>query len=223
MGIFSKKINDDELTRRRHHMVNEQIEKRGVADPNVLNAMRKVPRHLFVPGDLVEQAYLDGPLSIGEGQTISQPYVVGSMSAHLNLTPKSKVLEIGTGSGYQTAVLAEIAEDVYTVERIESLLTRAMDKLELLGYKNVKTKLGDGSMGWIEFAPYDAIIVTAAAPSLPQELILQLKIGGILVIPMESDTVNFQELVKITKSENGIETQVLYPVRFVPLLRDTIN
>ena len=223
MGIFSKSSNEDKLEILRQRMVFEQIEKRGVTDPNVLDAMNKVPRHLFVPEKLMEQAYLDGPLSIGEGQTISQPYVVGSMTAHLGLTSKSNVLEIGTGSGYQTAVLAEIAEQVFTIERIENLLDNAKRVFDKLGYRNINTKLGDGSRGWTENAPFDAIIVTAAAQDLPQQLIQQLKVGGVLVIPLERGAPNYQELVKIIRTENGIQSQVLYPVRFVPLLSDSIN
>ena len=208
---------------RREQMVYDQIEIRGVSDQIVLEAMRKVPRHLFVPAHLVEDAYNDGPLSIGEGQAISQPYVVGSMTSHLNLTPKSKVLEIGTGSGYQTAVLAEIADKVYSVERISSLLEQANQILSKLGYKNIVTRLSDGALGWPEEAPFDAIIVTAAARALPDALVSQLDTGGVIVIPIDSGLLNQQELVKVTKTDKGIKTQVLYPVRFVPLLKDTIE
>ncbi len=210
-------------TLRREQMVYEQIEKRGVSDPLVLNAMRKVPRHLFVPAKYIDEAYNDGPLTIGEGQTISQPYVVGSMTAHLHLTPKSKVLEIGTGSGYQTAVLAEIAEKVCTVERIATLLAEANQIFNQLDLKNIKSRLADGSGGWPEEAPFDAIIVTAAAKSLPEMLIGQLEIGGVMVIPIDKGVLNQQELIKITKNERGFETKTLYPVRFVPLLGDTVN
>ncbi len=204
-------------------MVYEQIEKRGVNDRLVLEAMRKIPRHLFVPSKFIDDAYGDGPLSIGEGQTISQPFVVGSMTSHLHLTPQSKVLEIGTGSGYQTVILAEIAERVFSVERIGSLLTGANKMFKMLGYINIKTKLSDGMLGWSEEAPFSAIIVTAAAKALPQDLVNQLGPGGIMVIPIDRGTLNQQELVKITKINHKYDTQTLYPVRFVPLLENTVN
>jgi len=215
--------NDSIHTLRREQMVYEQIKKRGVSDPLVISAMLKVPRHQFVPAKYADDAYKDGPLSIGEGQTISQPYVVGSMTSHLHLTPKSKVLEIGTGSGYQTAVLAEIAEKVYSVERIGTLLAQANQIFKKLDYTNIKTRLADGLGGWPEEAPFDAIIVTAAAVALPEKLINQLDIGGVMVIPIDRGMLNQQELVKVTKTAKGIETKTLYPVRFVPLLSDTIN
>ena len=215
---------DDSIYKlRREQMVYEQIEKRSVSDPLVLEAMRKVPRHLFVPAKFVEDAYKDGPLSIGEGQTISQPFVVGSMTSHLHLTPRSKVLEIGTGSGYQTAVLAEIANTVYSVERIGSLLAQANQMFKKLGYNNIRTRLSDGTLGWPEEAPYDAIIVTAAAKELPEALVSQLDTGGVMVIPIDRGLLNQQELVKVTKTDKGVNTKTLYPVRFVPLLEDTVN
>lgn len=223
MGIFSRQTDESVYAIRRQRMVFEQIENRGITDPLVLDAMNKVPRHLFVPEELIEQAYDDGPLSIGDGQTISQPYIVGSMTAHLGLTPKSKVLEIGTGSGYQTAILAEIAEQVFSVERIGTLLDGAIQKFDNLGYKNIRTKLGDGSLGWPEEAPFDGIIVTAAAGSLPDNLVRQLTVGGVMVIPIDRGVMNQQELVKITRTENGIQTRSLYPVRFVPMVGDIVN
>lgn len=223
-SLFSKdKADESTHALRRERMVLEQIEKRGVSDPLVLAAMRKVPRHLFVPAKYVDEAYSDGPLAIGEGQTISQPYVVGSMTSHLHLTSKSKVLEIGTGSGYQTAILAEIAEKVYSVERIGTLLAQANKIFKSMGYKNIKTLLADGGGGWPEESPFDAIIVTAAASLLPERLIEQLKVGGVMVIPIDRGVLNQQELVKVTRTLRGIETNTLYPVRFVPLLGDTIN
>lgn len=220
---FSSKEDESALALRRERMVYEQIEKRGVTDPLVLDAMRRVPRHLFVPLQYASEAYNDGPLSIGEGQTISQPYVVGSMTAHLHLTPKSKVLEIGTGSGYQTAILAQIAERVFSIERIGPLLAQANQTFKSLGYGNIQTRLADGISGWPEEAPFDAIIVTAAAKSLPDALIKQLDAGGVMVLPIDRGKQNQQELVKVTKTEKGIETKTLYPVRFVPLLDDVIN
>jgi len=211
------------LTLRRERMVLEQLEQRGVNDPQVLGAMRKVPRHFFVPVEFVEDAYKDGPLAIGEGQTISQPYVVGSMTAHLHLTPDSKVLEIGTGSGYQTAILAEIVKVVYSIERIGTLLAQANQIFQKLKYENIKTRLGDGSLGWPEEAPFDAIVVTAAAKSIPEKLVEQLHLGGVMIVPIERGIHGQQELIKISKTKEGIETKSLYPVRFVQLKSDTVN
>ncbi len=186
---------------RRKAMV-DLIKRRGVKDKRVLSAMLKVPRHLFVPPELVDRAYDDCPLPIGKGQTISQPYIVALMTEALEIDENSKVLEIGTGSGYQAAILAEIAKEVYTVERIPELLERARKVIESLGYDNVFFKVGDGTEGWPEYAPYDAIIVTAASPRIPEPLIEQLKVGGRLVIPVGSELT--QELLKITKiSEDG--------------------
>ena len=184
----------------------ELIRRRGIKDERVLNAMLKVPRHLFVPADLVDRAYDDSPLPIGKGQTISQPYIVALMTEALGLDENSKVLEIGTGSGYQAAILAEIAKEVYTVERIPELAERAQKILRALGYNNVYFKIGDGTEGWPEFAPYDAIIVTAASPKVPEPLIEQLKVGGVLVIPVGSELT--QELLKITKLSEDGETKV---------------
>lgn len=216
-------ISNDIFEQRRRKMVKEQIEKRGVTDSAVIQAMSKLPRHLFVPERFIDDAYEDGPLSIGEGQTISQPYVVASMTSHLHLNNESRVLEIGTGSGYQTALLAEIAKAVYTIERIAELIPRAKRLFELLGYDNIFTKHADGSNGWTEEAPFDAIIVTAAAKNIPEILTLQLKADGIMIIPLDRDAIDKQELVKVKKSADGIEQETLYPVRFVPLLSDTEN
>ena len=216
-------ISDDIFEQRRLKMVKEQIVKRGVTDNAVIQTMSKLPRHLFVPERFIDDAYEDGPLSIGEGQTISQPYVVASMTSHLHLNNESRVLEIGTGSGYQTAILAEIAKAVYTIERIAELLPKAERMFELLGYDNIFTKHADGSSGWPEAAPFDAIIVTAAAKDIPETLTLQLKAEGIMIIPLERDAIDKQELVKVKKSADGLKQETLYPVRFVPLLRDTEN
>jgi len=216
-------ISDDIFEQRRRKMVKEQIEKRGVTDSAVIQAMSILPRHLFVPERFIDDAYEDGPLSIGEGQTISQPYVVASMTSHLHLNNESRVLEIGTGSGYQTAILAEISKTVYTIERIAELIPRAERLFELLGYKNIFTKHADGSNGWTEEAPFDAIIVTAAAKDIPEILTLQLKADGIMIIPLDRDALDKQELVKVIKSPDGLKQETLYPVRFVPLLRDTEN
>jgi len=202
---------------RRMRMVDEQLVRRGIQDAAVLAAMRSVERHHFVPEQYLAQAYDDGPLPIGEGQTISQPYVVASMTEHLELNPDSKVLEIGTGCGYQTAVLAEITNNVYSIEVIPELLERARKLLHQLGYDRVKTMLGDGTLGWPEEAPFDAIVVTAAAPKIPDHLIDQLVEGGRLVIPLEVGSFGRQDLVKILKTKEGLEKQTLYEVRFVPM------
>ncbi|MCX5801577.1 MAG: protein-L-isoaspartate(D-aspartate) O-methyltransferase [Candidatus Eisenbacteria bacterium] len=195
-------------------MVDEQIVKRGVADTLVLAAMRNVPRHEFVPEAYRKYAYADEPLPIGDGQTISQPYIVALMTETLNLDKSSKVLEIGTGSGYQAAVLAEIAKEVYSIEIVEPLARRASETLERLGYKNVKVKCGDGYGGWPDEAPFDAIIVTAAPGHIPQPLIDQLKVGGKMSIPV-GDV--YQELVVVTKKDKGITKRDVIPVRFVPM------
>lgn len=201
---------------RRMRMVDEQIAGRGILDAQVLNAMRTVPRHHFVPKEFVDKAYEDSPMSIGEDQTISQPYIVGSMTEELELTSSSKVLEIGTGSGYQTAILAEIAAQVCSIEIIPSLLIRATSVLAQMEYSNIKTMLGDGIVGWSGESPFDAIIVTAAAPEIPEALISQLAENGNLVIPLKKDSTQ-QELWKIRKVEGGIDQRSLYPVRFVPM------
>ena len=200
-------------------MVREQIESRGVTDEQVLAAMRKVPRHEFVPERWVDSAYDDGPLPIGYDQTISQPYIVALMTELLQLTPQSKVLEVGTGSGYQAAVLAEIAREVYSIEIIEPLAASAAERLKRLGYNKVQVKLGDGYLGWLEHAPFDAIIVTAGAAHVPPPLIEQLKPGGRMVIPI-GEVPGQQSLLLVEKSATGKVTQQrVAPVAFVPLTR----
>jgi protein-L-isoaspartate(D-aspartate) O-methyltransferase len=201
----------------RMRMVDDQLVRRGIKDAAVLSAMRTVLRHRFVPEQYRHEAYSDGPLPIGEGQTISQPYVVASMTELLELTPGDKVLEIGTGCGYQTAVLAEITDKVYTIEVIPELLERAEKLLHRLGYNKVKTRLGDGSLGWPEEAPFDAIIVTAAAPRIPDELVRQLSTGGRMVLPLITGMFNRQELVRIRKTAEGVKQETFYEVRFVPM------
>lgn len=204
-----------DITRRR--MVESQIVGRGISDRRVIEAMLKVPRNIFVEEAMAAQAYSDSSLPIGEKQTISQPYMVALMSEMLQLTGKEKVLELGTGSGYQTAILAELAARVYTVERIRSLALRARKALDRLCYLNVNLKIGDGTDGWASEAPFDAIVVTAGAPDVPAHLIEQLAPGGRLVIPVgnQSD----QTLVRLTKDVNGeMIREESVPCRFVKLI-----
>lgn len=197
-------------------MVETQLVTRGIHDPRVLDAMRKVPRHLFVDEALAAQAYADHPLPIGEKQTISQPYIVALMTEALGLEGHEKVLELGTGSGYQTAVLAELADRVFTIERIPSLLHRAREVLNSLGYRNVVYRVGDGTLGWPEEAPFDAILVSAGAPRVPQPLVDQLSMGGRLVLPM-GDRLS-QELILVERVPEGIRKTTLGGCRFVDLV-----
>jgi protein-L-isoaspartate(D-aspartate) O-methyltransferase len=200
--------------RAREAMVSTQIEKRGVRDARTLAAMRKVPRHLFVPPLLAGQAYDDHPLPIGHDQTISQPYIVAFMTEALGLRGGETVLEVGTGSGYQAAVLAEIASRVYTIEIVEPLAREARQRLERLGYRNVEVRAGDGYLGWPEAAPFDAIMVTAAAPRVPEPLKQQLKDGGRLVIPVGDE---YQELLVVSRKGTAYAEERVLPVRFVPM------
>jgi len=201
----------------RNYMVSKQIEMRGITDPKVLEAMRTVPRHKFVPEGQKAYAYEDSALRIGYGQTISQPYIVGLMTEILEIKAGDKVLEVGTGSGYQAAVLSKITENVYSVEIIEQLAERTNNILKELGYKEIKTKIGDGYYGWEEYAPFDGIIVTAAAAHIPPPLIDQLKPNGIMVVPV-GKPYEVQTLMKVTKKKNGgISTTQVLPVSFVPL------
>ena len=199
----------------RKRMVDVDLRGRDIVDPNVLAAMLKVPRHEFITGENKNLAYADFPLPIGKNQTISQPYIVALMTQSARLQPGDRVLEIGTGSGYQAAVLAEMVKEVYTIEIIETLANDARSDLERLGYKNVKVKYGDGYQGWEEFAPFDAILLTAAAPEIPQPLIDQLKEGGRMVLPLEG--MSFQDLIRITKVRGGLEREKITGVRFVPM------
>jgi protein-L-isoaspartate(D-aspartate) O-methyltransferase len=204
----------------RERMVESQIKVRGVKDPRVLSALLKVERHRFVPEKYLDSAYSDQPLPIGEGQTISQPYIVGLMTELLELKGDEKVLEIGTGSGYQAAILAELAKEVYTIEIIESLASTAQKRLSELGYQNIKVKAGDGYLGWPEAAPFDAIIVTAAPDHIPKPLVEQLKEGGRMVVPVGSYT---QELKKIVKRSGKMETIDVIPVLFVPMTGEGVK
>jgi protein-L-isoaspartate(D-aspartate) O-methyltransferase len=199
----------------RERMVERQILARGITDQAVLDAMRRVPRHEFVPEDLRHAAYEDHPLSIGEGQTISQPYIVALMTEVLHLLPGERVLEIGTGSGYQAAVLAELTDQVYTIEILEDLGKRGEETLQRLGYSRVRVKIGDGYLGWEEHAPYDAIMVTCAPDHIPQPLVDQLVEGGRMVIPMGRGY--RQELYLVEKKEGQIRQTDIIPVLFVPM------
>lgn len=207
---------DDHYEQKRREMVARQIEARGISDRRVLDAMEEVPRHLFVPEELRYAAYEDTPLPIGYDQTISQPYIVAYMTEAAGLEPGDVVLEIGTGSGYQAAVLAKIVQEVYTIEIIRPLADSAGRRLEEMGIKNVHVRWGDGYAGWPEAAPFDAIIVTAAPPDIPQTLVEQLKVGGKMVVPVGAF---FQQIYLITRTESGTDKKAMIPVRFVPMVR----
>ncbi|GAK58986.1 protein-L-isoaspartate O-methyltransferase [Candidatus Vecturithrix granuli] len=219
-GVATELKEDTIYTQRRNAMVKQTIEDRGVRDPNVLRAMLTVLRHEFVPEDLKEYAYEDRPLPIGLGQTISQPYIVAYMTELLEAGSEAKVLEIGTGSGYQAAILAEIVKEVYTIEIFEELGKQAQNCFERLGYNTIKSKIGDGYYGWEEFAPFDGIIVTCAADHIPPPLIQQLKPGGRIVIPV-GGVYQVQMLMLVMKDAQGnVTVKNMLPVRFVPLLGD---
>ncbi len=208
-------LQSQDYTAKREKMVKKQIEARGVSDKDVLNAMEKVERHLFVLQEYLDRAYDDCPLPIGEGQTISQPYIVALMTELLELNKKKKVLEIGTGSGYQAAILAELAGEVYTIELIDTLGKKAGKILDKLSYSNIHIKIGDGYQGWPENAPFDGIIVTCSPTKVPEPLKEQLAEGGIMVIPIGEHYV--QELAVITKKEGKLIQRGVTGVRFVPM------
>lgn len=208
------RASDETQDEARRKMVDWQIKRRGIVETRVLNAMLKVERHLFVPADVASYAYEDHPLPIGEDQTISQPYIVALMTYLLKPKETDTVLEIGTGSGYQAAILAELTREVYTIEIVEPLGKRAEKLLEELNYENIHVRIGDGYKGWPEKAPFDKIIVTAAPDHVPQPLVDQLKNGGILVIPVGQ---THQELLVVTKDEKGVRQENVLPVRFVPM------
>lgn len=207
----------DDGTRKneREAMVREQIESRGISDIFVLAAMRKVARHLFVPKAYQDEAYEDGPIPVGHDQTISQPYIVAYMTELLGLTKQDRVLEIGTGSGYQTAILAELAKEVFSVEVIASLALAAQEKLRGLNYQNIRCRIGNGWEGWPEEAPFDKVIVTAAPPVIPSSLVEQLRNGGCIVVPVGQQS---QELVEGEKRHGILKETRKIPVRFVPLI-----
>ncbi len=217
-GCDAKERYPDNMQELRERMVKKQIEARGINDKKVIRAMLKVERHKFVPEPFVKHAYEDRPLPIGEGQTISQPYIVAFMTEVLDLDSSKRVLEIGTGSGYQAAVCAEICDSVYTIEIIDVLGKRAAEVLKECGYTNVAVKIGDGYKGWKEHAPFDAVIVTCAPSHVPQPLIDQLAEGGKLIIPV--DVALGQDLVLLTKEKGEIKRKSVLPVRFVPMTKE---
>jgi protein-L-isoaspartate(D-aspartate) O-methyltransferase len=199
---------------KRRAMVKDQIRARGITDKRVLQAMSKVPRHRFMPKSVRSHAYADRPVPIGHRQTISQPYIVAYMTDAIRPKPTDKVLEVGTGSGYQAAVLSRIVKHVYSVEILRPLALRARRALGALGYRNVTVRVGDGYQGWPEHAPFDAILVTAAPPRIPKPLLDQLAVGGELVIPVGKGR---QELIRVTRTATGYKRERLLPVRFVPM------
>lgn len=205
------------FARARQQMVERQLKGRDITDARVLAAMGKVPRHRFVPPSLAGEAYADHPLPIGEGQTISQPYIVALMTQLLELKGPERVFEVGTGSGYQAAVLAELVKQVYTIEILPGLAKSAASRLKALGYTNVQVRAGDGYQGWPDQAPFDAVIVTAGASHIPQPLIAQLKEGGRLVIPVDV-ALGYQELLQCRKERGQLVKKSIAPVRFVPLI-----
>jgi protein-L-isoaspartate(D-aspartate) O-methyltransferase len=210
----TKSTTGDQFDDQRRRMVEEQIRARGIKNNAVLDAMMKVPRHRFVPAKIAHSAYHDNPLPIGQGQTISQPYIVAYMSEAAEISKSDKVLEIGTGSGYQAAILGELAKEVYTIEILPELAERARQTLSELGYKNVNVKTGNGYEGWAEHAPYDAIVVTAAPDKVPQALVDQLAVNGTMVIPVGQMN---QDMMIITKTPQGVIEKRTIPVRFVPM------
>ncbi|NPV03541.1 MAG: protein-L-isoaspartate(D-aspartate) O-methyltransferase [Syntrophaceae bacterium] len=209
----------DRYEKQRKRMVDTQIRSRGIRDERVLRAMEKIPRHLFVDEGLIDQAYNDNPLPIGEKQTISQPYIVALMTEALELTGREKVLELGTGSGYQAAILAELADRVFTIERIATLAQKARKLLESLHYYNVVIRVGDGTYGWREEAPFDAILVSAGAPSIPRTLVEQLAVGGRLVIPVGGRyTQSLIKLTRLSEDPDDVKKEDLGGCRFVSLI-----
>lgn len=220
LGVLKGLWGQPDFPQLRQRMVREQLQSRDIVEGSVLRALRKVPRHFFVPEKYRAEAYSDTPLPIGEGQTISQPYMVAFMTQALRLKGSDKVLEIGTGSGYQAAVLAELVDSVYTIEIVEPLGEAAAKRLQALGYENIQVRIGDGYHGWPRQAPFDAIIVTAGAEALPQPLVDQLAEGGRMVIPVGPHQ-GVRDLVLLRKKRNGkLVRESLMPVRFVPFTRE---
>ncbi|HEU4365441.1 MAG TPA: protein-L-isoaspartate(D-aspartate) O-methyltransferase [Candidatus Krumholzibacteria bacterium] len=217
LAFTSASAQQDEMTRKREKMVDQQMERRGIANPRVLDALRAVERHRFVPEPAQEDAYEDYPIAIGFGQTISQPYIVALMTEAIDPGPGDRVLEIGTGSGYQAAVLSLLVKDVYSIEIVKPLGEAAAGLLESLGYDNVHVRIGDGYQGWPEEAPFDAIVVTAAPPEIPQALVDQLAEGGRMVIPVGT---SYQELLMVEKKKGKVTKRVITVVRFVPMVKE---
>jgi len=213
-GRIDSEPGRDPWRKERNHMIEMQLVQRGITDVGVLNVMRRLPRHRFVPESVREYAYGDHPLPIGAAQTISQPYIVAYMTQALALKREDRVLEIGTGSGYQAAVLAELVDSVYTIEIVETLAERSKETLREMGYENIHARTGDGWGGWPEVAPFDAIIVTAAPGHVPELLVEQLKEGGRLVLPVGEQR---QQLLRLHKKGGHVQTDTLLPVRFVPM------
>jgi protein-L-isoaspartate(D-aspartate) O-methyltransferase len=213
-GGISQQAPPGDRDAERRRMVDEQLLARDIKDARVLDAMRRVPRHEFVPEERQSQAYFDSPLPIGHGQTISQPYIVAFMTQALEISPEHRVLEIGTGSAYQAAILATLAKEVYTIEIVAPLAERARETLTRLGYRNVQVRSGNGYFGWPEQAPFDRIMVTAAPDEVPSALVEQLKVNGLMAIPVGTIT---QELRILRRTVSGIETLATLPVRFVPM------
>lgn len=212
---MSKMVDLQSFSKARSEMVASQIKSRGINNERVLQAFRMIPRHLFVPEEYQTNAYADHPLPIGNGQTISQPYIVALMTSHLNLTGDEKVLEIGTGSGYQTAILANLAEEVHSVERISQLSDLAERNLRVLEMDNIYLHVGDGSLGWADAAPYDRILITAAAPEIPEIILKQLKVSGRIVSPVGG---RWRQMLEVwVKEKNRIKKEQILPVVFVPL------
>ncbi|HEX2920579.1 MAG TPA: protein-L-isoaspartate(D-aspartate) O-methyltransferase [Bacteroidales bacterium] len=220
LTITLAKNQDERFTQQREEMVEKQIINRGISDRKTINAMRDVPRHLFVPQNLVDVAYNDTPLSIGYGQTISQPYIVALMTQTAEPGERKKVLEVGTGSGYQAAILAQIVDSVFTIEIVDELAKRSSELLRKLEYNNIVVKSGDGYKGWPEHSPFDIIIVTAAPEQIPEPLIDQLAENGRMVIPV-GDQQTYQELILAIKRKGKITTRKVASVRFVPFVRSS--
>jgi protein-L-isoaspartate(D-aspartate) O-methyltransferase len=216
--MLTSSKDESDFSRQRMNMVKSQLESRGIKDKRVLEAMNTVLRHFFVPDDLKNMAYTDSPLPIGYGQTISQPYIVAFMCEAACISPQDRVLEIGAGSGYQAAVLGLLSRKVYAIEIVTPLGELAQARIKELGYKNVEVKIGDGYSGWQEHAPYDVILIAAAAKEVPQPLVDQLAVRGRLIMPLENNLE--QQLVRFTKTETGLEEEFLGPVRFVPFQRE---
>ena len=219
---FASQAQNSNFEMERNDMVTRQIEARGIHHKATLQAMRKVPRHLFVPDQLWSSAYRDNPLPIGYRQTISQPYIVAYMTASIDPKPDDKILEIGTGSGYQAAILGEIADSVFSVEIVDELAKQASDLLAKMGYGNIHVKGGDGYYGWPQYAPYDKIIVTAAAEEIPPLLVEQLSEGGLMILPVGPEF-GMQYLVLVEKKDGEVHRKNMLPVRFVPFTRDEEN